>query len=95
MAEGFEFYEQQEAGVGDYFLDCLYSDIDSLMIFAETHSVRFKEFYCLFSKRFPYAVYYTVEADLISVHAVLDCRQNPAGVESRLASESTRRWEIE
>jgi len=30
LVVGFIFYEQQECGVGQYFLDSLYSDIDSL-----------------------------------------------------------------
>ena len=30
LIEGFRFYEKLEMGVGSYFLDCLFSDIDSL-----------------------------------------------------------------
>ena len=30
LIEGFRFYEKLEIGVGSYFLDCLFSDIDSL-----------------------------------------------------------------
>jgi len=30
LIEGFRFYEKREIGVGSYFLDCLFSDIDSL-----------------------------------------------------------------
>ena len=32
LIEGFHFYERQEAGLRTYFLDTLYSDIDSLRI---------------------------------------------------------------
>jgi len=32
LLDGFSFYEAQEAGLGDYFLDTLFSDIDSLQI---------------------------------------------------------------
>lgn len=37
LIEGFRFYEKQENGVGSYFLDCLFSDIDSLILFAGIH----------------------------------------------------------
>lgn len=37
LLEGFAFYEQQQAGVGDYFLDSLYADIDSLILFGGIH----------------------------------------------------------
>ena len=30
LAVGYSFYEATEAGLGGYFLDSLYSDIDSL-----------------------------------------------------------------
>ncbi len=32
LLNGFQFYERQESGVGDYFLPCLASDIESLGI---------------------------------------------------------------
>jgi hypothetical protein len=33
LAAGREFYEQQREGVGAYFFDSLFSEIDSLSIF--------------------------------------------------------------
>ena len=32
LAEGRDFYEKQQAGLGAYFLDTLFSDIDSLQL---------------------------------------------------------------
>ena len=37
LIQGFHFYEKSEMGVGSYFLNCLFSDIDSLLYFAEIH----------------------------------------------------------
>jgi hypothetical protein len=34
LADGFDFYERQREGLGDYFLDSLASDIDSLQLYA-------------------------------------------------------------
>jgi hypothetical protein len=34
LVEGYRFYESQVAGLGDYFLDSLFSDIDSLQFHA-------------------------------------------------------------
>ncbi len=83
LTEGFFFYERQSPGTGDYFLDTLYSDIDSLQLYAGIHPKHLGYFRQL-SRRFPYAVYYRVESDLASVHAVLDCRRDPDYVRSRL-----------
>ena len=73
----------QEPGLGEYFLDSLYSDIDSLQLYAGIHATQF-DLHRLLSKRFPYEVYYPVEGDLADVWAVLDCRQNPNRIEMRL-----------
>lgn len=35
LTDGFNFYETQQAGLGDYFLNSLYSDIESLQLYAE------------------------------------------------------------
>ena len=92
LVDGFHFYESQEDGVGHYFLDCLYSDIDSLLLYAGIHQRKFDDFYWMLSKRFPYAIYYTYENKIALVHAVLDCRQDPHSIEKRLQEERTRRW---
>lgn len=85
LIDGYRFYESQAAGVGDYFLDSLYSDIDSLAISAGAHSVHFGKYRRLLSKRFPFAVYYRVEEQTALVYSVLDCRRDPAWIRSRLS----------
>ena len=92
LVDGYSFYEMQESGVGQYFLDSLYSDIDSLALYAGVHPKKSECFHWTLSKRFPYAIYYTLVDDLVSVHAVLDCRQDPKQIEERLFQERTRRW---
>lgn len=77
------FYERQANGVGDYFFDTLFSDIDSLVLYAGIHP-KVYGFYRLLSKRFPYAVYYKVEEETIVVWRVLDLRQNPARLRQSL-----------
>jgi hypothetical protein len=60
LMEGFDFYERQEDRLGAYFLDSLFSDIDSLLIYAGIHPIYFKAYYRILSKRFPFAIYYRV-----------------------------------
>lgn len=84
LITGRAFYESRRSGLGAYFLDSLFSDIDSLLLFAGVHSLHFDRYYRLLSKRFPFAVYYRIEADLIRIYAVLDCRQDPARIAERL-----------
>jgi len=84
LIDGYHFYEKQADNLGSYFLDSLFSDIDSLIIYAGVHTVVFQKYYRLLSKRFPFAVYYTIDNDTILVHAVLDCRRDPAWIRKKL-----------
>jgi plasmid stabilization system protein ParE len=86
LIDGNRFYEKQAEGVGAYFLDTLYSDIDSLIINAGIHPLYFRRYYRLLSKRFPFAVYYRVENETALVYAVLDCRKNPAWIRKKLGN---------
>ncbi len=83
LADGFWFYEAQEAGLGTYFLESLFSDIESLKVHAGIHPRCFG-FHRALSQRFPYAIYYAVEENTARVRAVLDCRRNPAWIRDRL-----------
>ena len=83
LVDGAAFYEGQGPGLGQYFLDSLFSDIDSLQLYAGIHSSYF-DFHRLLSRRFPYAVYYRVEGSVARVWAVLDCRRDPARIAERL-----------
>ena len=88
LVDGFRFYEIREPGLGDYFLDSLFADIDSLHLYAGIHSVHFG-YYRLLSKRFPFAIYYKVEQKNAAVWAILDCRQDPAKIADRLSGPRT------
>lgn len=49
LIRGYHFYESQEAGLGSYFLTNLYSDIESLRLYAGIHSKPYKSYhaFCL------------------------------------------------
>jgi hypothetical protein len=76
LDRGRRFYTRQRSSLGDYFLDALFSDIDSLELYAGIHMKVF-DFHRLLAKRFPYAVYYKVDGETCIVFRVLDCRQEP------------------
>jgi hypothetical protein len=83
LGEGHRFYESQSPGLGSYFLDSLYSDIDSLAYFGGIHRLVFG-FHRQLSKRFPFAVYYRIIDNVVLVFAILDCRRNPSWIRERL-----------
>ena len=87
LVDGFHFYEEQSTGLGSYFLDSLFADIDSLLLYAGVHRIVYGSHRCVAS-RFPFAIYYRVETDVIRVRAVIDCRRNPTWIRRRLRRKS-------
>lgn len=83
LADGQNFYERREAGIGEYFFDSLISDLESLRLYAGIHYRRLG-FYRMLSRRFPFAIYYEVDDDIAKVVAVLDMRRDPAWTRKKL-----------
>lgn len=84
MAEGRNFYARQGEGLGEYFLDSLFSDIDSLTLYSGIHKSIFG-FHRLLSKRFPFAIYYRIEQERsVVVYRVLDLRKDPKTIGAAL-----------
>jgi len=73
----FHWYEGQQKGLGSLFLDSLEQGIASIIEFPETPPVTHRQFHRKLIKKFPYSIFYTLEADEIIVHAVFDNRQDP------------------
>ena len=84
LLDGYWFYEAQQVDLGNYFLDSLYGDIHSLTVFAGIHAKAYPGIYRTLSARFPFAIYYVVNSNAATVLAVLDTRQNPKTIQSRL-----------
>ncbi|MFH2057925.1 MAG: type II toxin-antitoxin system RelE/ParE family toxin [Pseudomonadota bacterium] len=84
LAEGRQFYGEQSEGLGEYFFDSLFSDIDSLTLYAGIHPM-FYGYHRMLSKRFPYAVYYKLrEESIATVWRVLDLRRDPKRIKGSL-----------
>ncbi|MDI6794613.1 MAG: hypothetical protein QME81_17390, partial [bacterium] len=44
------------------------------------------------SNRFPFAIYYRIDNNMVLVYAVLDCRRNPAWIKDRLTERLTTNY---
>ena len=87
LVDGHSFYGRQESGIGDYFLDTLIAEIDSLQLYAGTHRKRWGKQRML-SKRFPFGIFYTIEKDTVRVWAVLDLPRHPSFLRHKLQREN-------
>jgi plasmid stabilization system protein ParE len=83
LERGKHFYEEQGEGLGQFFMDSLFSDIDCLALYGGIHAMHWG-YHRLLSKRFPYAIYYRVNEGLVDVWRILDCRQRPRQIKRAL-----------
>lgn len=84
LNEGFLFYDSQEAGHGEYFSDSLKSDIESLKVTGGVHRLAYQDNRRALSRIFPYAIYYTMESQIVTIWGVVDCRRHPEWISDHL-----------
>lgn len=83
--DGYWFYENQESGLGGYFLDSIMSDIKSLKVYAGIHEIfAYDHYHRMVCGTFPFSIFYKIEHSEVRVYAVLDNRQNPDTINDRL-----------
>jgi hypothetical protein len=78
-----DFYDQQESGVGLYFVQQFACKARSLETTGGIHVQRHGFHFCLI-ERFPVALYYQVENNEVRIVAVLDCRRSPRWIRRQL-----------
>ena len=78
-----DFYDAQESGVGEYCVDSLLADIESLGRFSGIHPLHF-EFHRMLANRFPFGIYYREVGDETQIFAILDLRRNPTWLRKEL-----------
>jgi len=57
---------------------------DDLVDGAIFYGEQYRDFHRSLPERFPYAIYCLVSDELVDVVAILDCRSDPAAIDSRL-----------
>lgn len=74
-----KFYDERQPGLGDYCIKCLIADIELLPRTAGSHAKHYGSHRSI-CERFPYAIYYRLEDDVLQIRAVVDCRHRPAWI---------------
>ena len=85
MRLGKSFYERQVQNLGNYFINSIFSDIESLSFYGGIHN-KYYGFYRMLAKRFPYAIFYDIKDEAVIVYAVLDLRANPIRNRKKLSA---------
>jgi len=86
LATAREFYDSQSDGIGDYFFDALFTEIDSLTLYSGIHPIRFG-YHRMVVQRFPFCIYYRVSDEETTVFRVLDARRDPSWIRRSLREQ--------
>jgi len=79
------WYEAQEPGLGEQFLACLEMCILGIQRQPLAHPIVMDVFRRALVSRFPFVVFYEVTVDILVVHSVFHCSQQPLKWRRRLA----------
>lgn len=66
LRAGGSFYSEHGGEVGDYFLDSLFADIDSLTVYAGVH-MQLWGFHRMLARRCPFAIYHKVGGEFAAL----------------------------
>ncbi len=75
LEEAARFYESQKNGLGNYSLDPLIADIESLVLYEGIY-IKINGYFRLLLKTIPYATYYLINNNIIEIYVILDCRKD-------------------
>jgi len=85
LDDAFQWYEEQEPGLGKEFIRCVDAKIADLNLHPFHHSVvQSDQVRRVLVNRFPFSVYFVNEVRLITIFAILHQRRNPEYWKSRL-----------
>ena len=84
VINGYLWYEDKSRGLGEDFLRMFYASSNELMgnplLYQKVHY----DFRRRLLRRFPYAIYFTVENELVIVFGLFHCARNPQLVLTKL-----------
>jgi toxin ParE1/3/4 len=83
LDQAIEWYNEQNENLSAELLNELEKGFNKIQNYPEHYQKRYKQIRIIFTKKFPYGIYYTLENDIIFVHAILHNKQNPKNVSKR------------
>lgn len=78
------WYESQRPGLGEEFISRVEDALDRIGRTPEGHALVRRDVRCARVHRFPYAIYYRVEADRVTVVSVFHASRDPHVWQSRV-----------
>lgn len=87
VADAYAWYEGQRAGLGEEFLGCLDACMEAIRRSPKMHPTAFSKFRRALLRRFPYAVFYEYDSDVVTVFGVFHTSRHPIRWMKRVAGD--------
>lgn len=83
LDEAYSWYESQELGLGDDFLEQVDEALDRICQMPESYPAVYRDVRRTMIRRFPYIIYYRIVSSRVIVTAVFHGRRNPKAWQTR------------
>ena len=83
LADARNWYESQQEGLGDEFLECVAVAFEKIERMPESHHIIEHGIRRALTARFPFSIYYRIQENDLVVLAVLHSRRDPRTWKSR------------
>lgn len=77
IAETYTWYNQEQVGLGDTFLDQLERSLEFLKKNPAQYQIRYKDVRMVKLNSFPICLHYTIEENTVFVHAAFSTSRDP------------------
>lgn len=77
VRNGRVWYEGKSRGLGDEFLRVFYASCQELMRNPRMYPRIHRDFHRCLLRRFPYAIYFTIEENIVVVFGLFHCARDP------------------
>jgi plasmid stabilization system protein ParE len=83
LDEAYNWYQSQQTGLGDEFLDGVDEMLNRIWKMPESYAVVYFDVRRAVVRRFPYAIYYRIVSSRVIVTAIFHSRRDPISWQTR------------
>ena len=77
IRDAVDWYSKISSELKQEFVDALEQKFKSLVENPVQYQKRYEEIRVIFTEKFPYGIYFTIESSTVYVHAILHTKRNP------------------
>lgn len=83
LKETYTWYESQQLGLGDEFINCVDEMLSRICLMPEAYAVVYRDVRRAVMQRFPFAVYYRIVSSRVVITAIFHGRRDPKSWQAR------------